>query len=490
MTLQHIGASALLLAAACRLVSGYPTAIHERLPDVLLQYAFVRGKAAMPPQAGIDAFRQRFYSLAAVTASDDVRRRLLLRYPKAADFTAQAFKELLGMSAIHAALGFDGFEAIEGVPEPVMAGQERPIIDWIRLGSTLPDLDRRNQDRWWAPGGTLRRTAHGERIPYDPVVLNMGGVAGLAGQAHAHYALNRNPKSDDPAVLKTRPADFAIRAGFAQAPVLTFAPERAQAYADLAIIAYHLGEPALAAVFAGNAFHYVADAANQIHTLQVGVYDFFRDATLAAWKEKLLTLGGLLRQPLPRNQIGLDMLTNHHTWSEEMFRVAFERAAAGKPVHPSFSRTDDVFETDAACVEAWNRLPRDGPALVLMMDAVIAAGNKEAPEVYALVRNLTSSKLRQTGVRIDFDRQPDAVVLGYLKPGADSRMLARFFELERLGTRRAATVIALWWQSRFPSDRKQLPAILDGLLKRQLDEMDQADARRNVWVAGQRAAGK
>jgi len=60
-------------------------------------------------------------------------------------------------------------------------------------------VDRRNQDRW--------------RV-----------VEGLAGQAHAHYALNHNPQSDDPAVPKSRPADFAIRVGFPQAPVLTFAP--------------------------------------------------------------------------------------------------------------------------------------------------------------------------------------------------------------------------------------------------------------------------
>jgi hypothetical protein len=92
-------------------------------------------------------------------------------------------------------------------------------------------------------------------------------------------------------------------------------------------------------------------------------------------------------------------------------------------------------------------------------------------------------------VRIEFDRQPDSVVLGYLKSGADPRKLARFFELERSGTKRAGTVIALWWQSRFPGDRKELRAILDRLLKQQLDELDQADRRRNAWIASYGGAG-
>ncbi len=484
--------AALLLLCIPGFAPGYPVAIHRRLPDVLIPERSLQAMAAMPPHARLDRFRRHFYDLA---ASSDLGRRFLQRYPTPADFTAQSFKEFLGMSAVHPALGFDSDRALDGADTrrgyaPVLPGQERSLLDWIRLGSVLPDLDRWNQDRWWAPGGKIRSAANGDRVPFDPVVLNMGGVDGLVGQAHAHYALNRNPKSDSPAVLKSRPGDFAIRAGFPQAPVLTFGPERAQAYTDLALIAYHSGETALAAIFAGNGFHYLADAANQIHTLQVGIYDFFRDATIEAWKQRLLTLGGLLGPAKERNQIGVDMLTNHHTWSEEMFRVGYEMAAAGKPVHASFSRTDDVFATDPACVEAWNRLSRHDAALLPMIDVLIAAGNKEGPEVYALVRNLTSSKLREAGVRIDFDGQPDSVVLGHLKPGADSRMLARFFELERSGTRRAATVIALWWQNRFPGDKKELPAILARLLKQQLDELDAADARRASWIALHGGAGK
>jgi hypothetical protein len=77
------------------------------------------------------------------------------------------------------------------------------------------------------------------------------------------------------------------------------------------------------------------------------------------------------------------MLTSHHTWSEEMFRVAFERATAGRPLHPSLSRVDELFPLDGACVEAWNRLPSDGPSLLQMIDGIVAAGNVEAGGLYA-----------------------------------------------------------------------------------------------------------
>ena len=284
----------LAVMAAQAGAAGYPIVIHDRLPDVLLREPSVQVRAAIPNEAGLDRFRARFYDLAVRSARADLRERFVRRYPKPADFTAQAFKEFFGMTAVHAALGFDPYANVESARNPhgpVRGGQERSVLEWIRIGSIYPDIDRRDQDRWWVIDGQVQRAADGQRIPFDPVVLNMGGVEGLTGQAHAHYGLNRDPKSDDPAVLKTRPADFAVRAGFPQAPVLTFAPERAQAYADLGLIARHLKEPALAALFAGNAFHYLGDSSNQIHTLQVGIYEFFRDATIEAWKRKLLTLG-------------------------------------------------------------------------------------------------------------------------------------------------------------------------------------------------------
>ena len=66
-------------------------------------------------------------------------------------------------------------------------------------------------------------------------------------------------------------------------PVLTLAAEMAEAHLDLALIAALGEQPSetLAWLYTGQAFHYLQDITNQIHTVQVGIYDFFVDATVA-----------------------------------------------------------------------------------------------------------------------------------------------------------------------------------------------------------------
>lgn len=478
----------LLLAAVPVCAGAWPIVIHYRLPDALRDDPAAQVRAAMPPESALDRFRADFYQTVVSLAPADLKARFVKRYPTPAAFTATAFKEFLGMAALHPALGFDSYAAVEGMAGKdlpggaVRAGQERTLQDWVRIGSVYPDLDRRNQDRWRVVDGRIARAPDGQRVPQDPIVLNMGAVEGLAGQAHAHYALNDHAKSDDPNVLKTRPADFAVRAGFSQAPVLTFAPQRAQAFCDLALVARHLNQPALAAMLAGSGFHYLGDAASPIHTIQVGIYDFFVDAKLQSWKVDVLTLWGLAGRTMDFREIGLDILTNHHTWSEEYLRVVMEHADAGKPLSPALARTADLFQPDAQLAAAWASLPRGGPALLEMAQPIIAAGNVSGPEIYRLVRELTTSKMRQAGVKVDFDRRPESVVLSYLKSGADQGKLARFFDLERAGTRRAAAALAVWWRAEFSQPHPDLAAITARLVRQQLDELDQADARRAVWL--------
>lgn len=473
----------------------YAILIHDRLPDVFAAEPLLQVRAALPDETGLTRFRTAFYHIILTCTEPALRARFLRRYPAATDFTGQAFKELLGMSAIKPALAFDAYSTVENEAEktdlhgPIRPGQARTLLEWIRIGSLYPDLDRRNQSRWWVVNGQIQRSSDGQQIPYDPVILNMGRVERLSGQAHAHYGLNRHPKSDDPKVLKQRPADFAVRIGFPQAPVLTFAPERAQAYGDLALIAQYLHEPALAALFAGNAFHYLGDVANQIHTIQVGIYDFFVDATLEFWKLNFLRLGGLLGPVMERNQIGIDIIGSHHTWLEEMFRISVQRALAGKPLDPALSEVEDLFRADPQSEAAWATLPATGPMLRELCDRIILLGNVEGPAIYALARRLTKSDLRRAGVNFDFSDQTDERVLAYLAAGANPRELARLFTLEKLGTRRAATAMALWWRSQFSGARSiEMRKVSSRLLQQQLDELDAADERRKLWTDLHRGA--
>lgn len=485
--------AALVLVAPNQAFS-YSVMLHDRLPDVLaLDPSLDMDRtASLPDEAGLESFRLQVYKIFSETDDVVLRSRFLDRYPDAASFSAIAFKEFLGSSAVMASLGFDPYAAVQestaqsaelpAYYSEILPGEERTLLDWVRIGSSYPDLDGRNQSRWWVDGGGFPKTSDGERIPFDPVILNMGRVEGLSGQAHAHYGLNDRPKSEDPAVLKSAPADFAVAVGF-DGPVLTFAPERAQAYGDLSILARHLGEPALAALFAGNGFHYLADLGNQIHTIQVGIYKFFVDATLQVWKMKLVCLWGLRCDPPGLADIGLDIISNHHLWLEEYFRIAIEAAMAGKPLNPALSSAADVFSLDEDTYEAWSRFSAEGQLMLKLAQQLVVYGNKEGPEVYALARSLTRGELRKAGVSINFSEEPDAVTLSYLKPRTDQEQLAAFLGLQAMGVRRAATAMVIWWQAMLAPDADpdwRLAA--DRLLLQQLDELDAAEARRAQWI--------
>jgi hypothetical protein len=475
-------------------VFAYSVMLHDRLPDVLAKDPAlgVSETASLPDEAGLEKFRLRLYALFSETGDAALRARFLARYPDAASFSTVAFKEFLGSAAMMPTLGFDPYADVHAAASrsvelpahysAVLPGEERTLLEWVRIGSAYPDLDGRNQNRWWLVDGGFPKTRDGEKIPFDPVILNMGRVEGLSGQAHAHYGLNDRPKSEDPAVLKSTPADFAVAVGF-DGPVLTFAPERAQAYGDLAILARHLGEPALAALFAGNGFHYLGDLGNQIHTIQVGIYKFFVDATLQVWKMKLVCLWGLRCDPPGLTDIGLDIISNHHLWLEEYFRIAVEAAIAEKPVHPALSSADDLFSSDEATHREWSRLPVEGPLMHELAQRLIAYGNVEGPQVYALARALTRGELRKAGVSINFSEKPDAVTLDYLKPGADQGQLAAFLGLQAMGVRRAATAMEIWWRAALaPEAAPDWRTSADRLLLQQLDELDAVELRRAQWI--------
>lgn len=457
------------------------------MADSLFGLPETEQRVALPDNEGLNRFRAAFYAAAAAHPDAGLRGRFVARYPAVNDFTAGAFKEFFGMSATHPALGFDTYEAVAATADPrdprgtVAPGVERTVLEWVRIGAMYPDLDRRNRGRWLTDHGVIQSTKSNARIPFDPVVLNMGQIEPLSGQAHAHYGLNRNPKSDEPDVLKERPADFAVRIGFPDAPVMTFAPERAQAYGELALFAKQINEPALAALFAGNAFHYMGDLGNQIHTIQVGIYDFFVDATLQSWKTKLFTLWGLFGEPLERNQIGIDIIGNHHTWSEEIFRVAMQRADAGKPLSPAIGDAGAIYRGDAPAAAQWAPLAAGPEGLRALSDALIVEGNREGPEIYALARKISTNDLRKAGVKFDFEKETDAVVVAHLEAGHDQDF-ARMLEIQAQGLKRAATAQALWWTARYAAAPEPRDEVLARLLRRQLDELTSAEARRAMWL--------
>ncbi len=463
----------------------YSVDIHAAMPNALADVPGISAEAPLPDDARLERFRTEAYTYLAATTDAELRRRFLARWPTPEHFDATAFKVFFGTAVTQAALGFDPYGRVAAQVDArsplsrVEPDVARPLLHWVRVGSVYPDLDRRNQDRWWhTESGAVAVREDGVRIPWDPVILNMGEVEGLSGQAHAHYGLNDHPKSASPLTLLTRPADFAVPVGF-DGPVLTFAPERAQAYGDLAVVANHLGEPALAALYAGNAFHYLGDLGNQIHTFQVGIPAFFLDAVLEYVKESLRCVFGLRCEVRSFKAIGLDIMTNHHTWTEEYFRLVLRGAEAGQPVHPVLADSGSPWSVDEAELATWRPVLWGEMPMRALAGRLIDMGNEEGPAIYRHARGITRGDLRRAGVRIEFDQVSDAAVLDALNPEARPEDVRAMVAVQRAGLTHALAAMRVWWEAHLAPDARPDPRqAADRLLRLQLDEMDAAEARR------------
>ena len=465
---------------------GYGTRIHALLPRYALGD---RVHDTLPGITDRDLveFRAFLYRTATSISDQETRRAFLGRYPDAASFDARAMKEFLMMNGVSHVLGVDPFEEVAPRPSYV-PGSRLPRLEALELGSVYPDLDRRNQDRLLrAPDGTPKRTTRGDSAPFDPMTLNMGGLIGLSSQAHAHYALNRHPKSADPRVLRFAPWDFAIAAGF-DGPVETYAPDNAQQYTDLALLAAYDGRPsgpALGALFAGMATHYIADAGNAIHTLQVGIYPIFVDATVQHWLRSATRLFGLFGAAPSRNAIGLAIITNLHTLSERLFETEVSSAAVGLP------RLDDSLTVMLDDTVLLLRRGDGAPDFARAITAALAdAGNRDGAEVYRITRDMVVRDARLGKVAVDFDTVPDADLTRWLRnDAAASSRLSQFNSLEARGLARTGSALRAWWgeyarELTYRSSHENLiERVATRLVKERLAYLDAAEARRRVWIA-------
>ncbi|MFI5281026.1 MAG: hypothetical protein ACHQU1_11045 [Gemmatimonadales bacterium] len=483
--LRLVAGLALVLLAP-GLAIAYGTRIHALLP----RYALAdRVHDTLPGITDRDLveFRVFLYRTATSISDLEIRRSFLARYPDAASFDARGMREFLMMNGAARVLGVDPFEEIAPPPSYV-PGSRLPRLGALELGSVSPDLDRRNQDRLLrAPDGTPKRSAHGDSVPFDPMTLNMGALTGLSSQAHAHYALNRHPKSSDPRVLRYAPWDFAIATSW-PGEVETYAPDNAQLYTDLALLAAHDGKPSgplLGAIFAGTAAHYIADAGNAIHTVQVGIYPIFVDATVQHWLRNAGRLFGLFGTAPSRNAIGLGIITNLHTMSERLFEVEVSSGTVGLP------RIDDSLAVMLDDTVLVLRRSSGAPDFARAITASLAdAGNRDGAEVYRITREMVARDLRLGKVTVDFDTVPDADLRHWLKDdAAAASRLREFNALEARGLARTGSALRAWWaeyarELTYRTSRENLiDFVATRLVKERLRYLEAAQARRDAWIA-------
>jgi hypothetical protein len=414
-------------------------AYEERIHTLLEERALPADLAATPLVPATlddaDALRRAIWSAGAAHPDADVRRRFIARYPTEAGFDRWAFKELLGFAPEAEVYGIDRLPAAQGRVGEVMAA-----------GARQPDEDRRNQERFAHDSARkVRIDRYGEPLPLDPAQLDMGSLHGTPSQAYAHYGLPHIQFSDDPDVLKKEPWRWAYPPT-AQA----FAPEFAQELTDLAVCAATVGTdggPALGWLFLAHADHYIADVANQIHTLQA-VYGFFFDAKIESYKEELRSLGGLLRSRPDFVTIGIGIIKNHHFLVEQLWSKRVFEAVAGHGRPGIAAALDAIAAGDGSLEQALDARhvgPGDefGRAIA---EEVVAASCREGGEVYDAIRDVAVRDLSRVCDRSS-NRAPSCDYAEgmdpdeSLRPDPDPATLAKLYRLEGAGFARAGSAL-------------------------------------------------
>lgn len=486
--------SLLALSGLLSLVPSTARAYDEQVHTYLARAALVSSGLDRPSaeitSAQLDGVRVLIDGWARTATDTAVRAEWLRRYPDPAAFDAWAEKELLLFS-----------------PEAQVFGIDRPaprlptILDLVEAGSREPDDDRRNRDRLgYDAKRTKLKDADGHDVPADPALLNMGRLGALSSQAHAHYGLASVPLSSDPDVLKEDPRRFAVAASYPPGPVLTLAAEMAQAHLDLSLIAGLADDPspALAALFTGQAFHYLEDVSNQIHTVQVGIYDFFVDATIERMKMSARTGGGYFGELRSLGSIGIDILTNHHVICEQLTRKRLLEALRADAT-PEGTRLAAAPKTDdaelASALDAGLRPLGDRPWTrefgLALTRAMIEASSHEGAAVYRVTRAIVEPRYRRAGVLYGEDKDdPDDAVI---PPGKrDEKAYSELMALEARAFARAGTAMRLWVgleqraldEAMSLDERRALrDRVIGRLVRRQLRLLGEAEARRADYLA-------
>lgn len=481
----------LAVALAPRGAWGYAEEIHAFITLRALAGRGLEEPAAPIPDGCSAAIRGAIDAFARAHGDAELRAEWRRRYPTPAAFDAWAEKELLL---------FEPSASVSGIDRPDAGGGSR--LDLVVRGSRDPDDDRRNRERI-AYDRERRPILDGEgaKIAADPALLNMGKLGALSSQAHAHYGLARVALSSDPAVLKSDPRRFAVAAGYEKGPVLTLAAEMAQEHLDLALLASLVDEcasPELTWLSTGQAFHYLEDVSNQIHTVQVGLYDFFVDAFVARLEMAAATGGGYLGRLRSLASIGIDLLTNHHLLSEALTRKRVREGLAGRGTPTSSLLMNAPSTSDAelsarleAALAALGARPERGEFGLAITRAIIESSSLEGADVYRAIRAIASPRLREEGVLYDDERDdPDAALVPVGK--RDPEMERAFYALEERAFRRAGTALRLWLEleqralegAATPEARSELRArVLERLVRRQSKLLGEAEARRADYLA-------
>ncbi len=296
---------------------------------------------ACPVNTDLGAFL-RFVHEEIMQAGTPDAREFARRWPTANAFDAFEARGFLDLTR-------DNSVRVAGI-DFLPCDDDGSVLDLVAQESVRPDVDGRNLSR--RAFGEDRQPIVAARgpLPEDPMILDLGGLDGLASQAHAHYLLAEEPGgwfargavarrlSSNPLDLWKDPAHFALATAVPGGP-FTLGADMAMEHFLLALLASSWADPAarrLSLAFLGHALHYVQDASDPLHTVQVGHACVAWHGAVAFAGRAVVTAGGYLGALRGPTVSITDVVSNLHLWTE------------------AFWDARDVVSFGGGWVEAWS----------------------------------------------------------------------------------------------------------------------------------------
>lgn len=309
------------VAMAPAVAFGFGSKTHRGITSIAVSLALddVDEVVVCPQSADLQSFLRFLHGEVASAGTSDAKE-FARRWPRPEMFDAFEAKGFLDLARGARVVGLDHLPCDD----------HETAHDLVVRESVRPDEDGRNISRK-AYGADRKPIEAGlGPVPEDPIVLDMGGLDGLASQAHAHYLLAEDPGgwlargevasrlSSAPLDLWRNPAHFAVATAVPGGP-FTLGADMAMEHFLLALMAASWPEVAarrLSLGFLGHALHYVQDASDPLHTVQVGHACVVLHGVLAFASRALTTAGGYVGTLQGPTSVISDMVSNLHLWTE------------------------------------------------------------------------------------------------------------------------------------------------------------------------------
>ena len=417
-----------------------------------------------PDTASLDRFRLYLYGI--------LRRvpEFSREYPQPQSFDRWAFKQFLALNPESLVFGIDR-----------LTTQTESERELIARAARQPDEDHRNQNRFAHDRSrNILFDAFGEPLPEDPATLEMGDLEGLSSQAHAHYQLPRGPKDENFEVLKSEPWRFAL-----PAETHSFGLRFAQRFFLLSLLARSWKDPAnryFADLFLGHAAHYAQDSTMPLHTMQVGLYDFFVDAKRGEYIEDGWSMGGVLYRRPTLRKIGTGIINNYHVFAEKLF--AQWMMSLAQQEQERARKSPQLFgKPDAETTYLLARTPPSAKYSQEIMDPLwplVERSAHDGTEIYRLAYKLGDRKLSRVGFEFGEEEDPLRFLRHYR--GADADLNSMNALLSQAASR--AEVITRWLLRSREAAAVGLDtdAVAGVLVRDWMDMEEQAAARRATYV--------